>query len=123
MIECPECGEPMKGRKCSCGYFIKGRVLSDEEKHALDSSKAIADDVHLQSCRQWLLDRRIVTADMTNPERQKAMAAYRAKLATMHRPAPRDWAGILLSKEADGEILPTIAGKMAHGVMDMETEE
>ena len=123
MINCPECEKPMKGRKCSCGYFIKGRVLSPEDQEKITTERTYSDARHIEHCRQWLAQRGIIKPTMSEPERQKAMADYRNRLAKIKRPGWRDWAGVLVSKEADGEILPTFASKLAHEVIGQELEE
>lgn len=73
------------------------------------------------ACRQRLNDNHVTTADMTQPERMKAMAAYRDMLKTTMRTAdvdPKAWAHSLKSDYIDGVVLQPIQIHMASGALN-----
>lgn len=115
MIECPQCGSNIKGFRCRCGYDV--RQKPDDGFRHRDKDKDNAD--LLEDCRTWLTKECITSPGMAEPERQKAMAAYRKKVAHEPPPDPLDWARRLMIRHEDGEYISPLQQRMAQDALGM----
>ena len=67
-----------------------------------------------------------VPVELRGEERREALKAYRVRLASMVRTndaEPKAWACAILSRIADGEIVPAIAERMAKEALNVKEEE
>ena len=125
---CPECGTDIayNARSCGCGWggrSTRTRPADDhanaqfvaERKQMLATIEAVA----TEKARQWLEDRRIVSVAVTGSQRREVLRAYLARLKTLPKPEPRSWAYAMLSRIAEGEVLPQICEQYAQEVVSM----
>lgn len=125
---CPECGTDIayNARSCGCGWggrSTRTRPADDhanaqfvaERKQMLATIEAVA----TEKARQWLADNHIVARDVAGPARRAKLRAYLARLKTLPKPEPRSWAYAMLSRIADGEVLPQICEQYAQEVVSM----
>lgn len=123
MIECPKCFNQFNGAKCGCGYVPRNTAPIN----ATQFQERMAREREFQAeCARWLLHNRVITAQMSKPEKMKAMAVYRARLLKARPIAetePRAWAYEILSKIADGEIVSPVQEQMAREVTGIWREE
>ena len=123
---CPDCGITIRhaARSCACGWGKSGRraVSTTEPINAEQFAARMEREAEFSAaCRQRLNDNHVTTADMTQPERMKAMAAYRDMLKTTMRTAdvdPKAWAHSLKSDYIDGVVLQPIQIHMASGALN-----
>lgn len=78
------------------------------------------DQVFTAANRQWLIDRGIIMPEMTTPQRMKAMAAYRKRLAASKAPPSRQWAETLLRRALD-EPIPGLCVKLAEAALRIDS--
>jgi hypothetical protein len=118
VIDCPDCGNPLSGRKCSCGYVAKSRSLTDAQKLRLQVERAAEEARHTSVVSKWLLDKGIVTSDMNTPQIMKAMAAYRNEIrGSQFGQADHAWAYDIVRQHEDGRQFPRIALANARSVI------
>lgn len=125
---CPECGAGIayNARSCACGWGSRSTRTRPADDHAnsqyaAERKQMLAniEAVATTTARQWLEEHRIVTRNVTGPERRAKLRAYIARLKTEPKPGPRDWAYALLSRVIDGEKLPPICEQYAREVVAM----
>lgn len=114
MIDCPQCGNSIKGFRCSCGYQVTTRENGPIHRHR-DKAKDDAD--LLAESRAWLIREGITQPEMTESERRKAMAAYRQRIAHEAPPDPLDWARRIMMRMEDGEYILPIQERMAKSAL------
>ena len=114
MIDCPECDKPMSGRKCSCGYFMRGAAPATR---AHNDIKDRGDAEHLLASKKWLREHGITHSGMSTAERMKACADNRKSIVAS--PFARQgvaWA-VELIRRAEDEPIPRIAVAMAEAAL------
>ena len=127
-FSCPECGVTLRhaSRSCGCGWGKgSGRSIVASGYEPINAEQAAAraqrEAEFSAECRKWLDDHHVTKPGMTQPERMKAMAAYRTMLKNTMRRAevsPRDWANSLKSDYIDGVCLLPIQISMASEAMN-----
>jgi hypothetical protein len=114
---CPECGVTLRhaSRSCGCGWGKgSGRAVVASGYDPINAEQTAAraqkESDFSAECRKWLDDHHVTKPGMTQPERMKAMGAYRSMLAKTMRRAdldPKAWASSLKSDYLDGaDLLP-----------------
>lgn len=68
--------------------------------------------------REWLMSRGVSPEGKSRAEYTRDLAALRASVMA-HRPGHRDWALKILTRQADGEILPAACVKNARDALAM----
>lgn len=122
-FSCPECGVTLRhaSRSCGCGWGKgSGRSIVASGYEPINAEQAAAraqrEAEFSAECRKWLDDHHVTKPGMTQPERMKAMHAYRTMLKNTMRKAeahPRDWANSLKSDYIDGALLLPIQIQLA----------
>lgn len=89
--------------------------FANDRRQAMNVSEAVA----TQQARQWLADHRIVPQSVGGAQRREALRAYIARLKTLPKPESRAWAYEIMSRIADGEVMPRICEQLASEVVAM----
>lgn len=122
MIECPQCNSNISGTKCGCGYVVKQKKWDGyDNREQIDVNKWKLE--HLNACRQWLLDKGIVSREDTTPERMKKLAAYRNSLIHSDKPDGLDWAKNIVQQIADGIPVLQLQKRMAMEALGIKDED
>ena len=128
MRECKECGHiPEAGErrciKCGASNFtlMKEKKATGPTQEQKDALRAASEAKHQATVDKWLLDKVIVSSEMTKPERMKAMAKYRDRIGKEPKRPGRQWADDILSREGEGESVPLIACEWARKVVNQHS--
>jgi hypothetical protein len=112
-----------RGVRCSCGHFTS--KIPDDQKYPNEDEKekkrAASEAEFQHKVDKWLLDRGIVSSEMSKPERMKSMAKYRDRIGREPKRPGRQWADDILSREGEGESLPLIACEFARKVVNQHS--
>jgi hypothetical protein len=110
---CPICGGRTESAKPANRVEDSARSATD---YAQQRAQVLAASVEAanRTAQDWLVERGIISPDMPTPERMRACAAFRAKIARTGRRKPStEWASTLLREAEDGRTLTDLQRRLA----------